>query len=91
MKTAVVTARVDAAVKEEAVRILATYGLTISQAVNMLMAKLVSDPQTVIDALFKTPTEETRKVLAEIEAGVGLTHYPSIEAALDDLRISELK
>ncbi|MHD0644851.1 hypothetical protein ACYPKM_04440 [Pseudomonas aeruginosa] len=55
----------------------------------MLLTKLVSDPQAVIDLLFKTPTEETRKVLAEIEAGVGLTQYPSVDSALADLGLSE--
>jgi DNA-damage-inducible protein J len=64
-----VRARIDAATKERAVDALAEMGLSISDAIRLLLIQ-VADQRRLPFAV-KAPTKTTRRAIAELEAGKG--------------------
>jgi DNA-damage-inducible protein J len=65
----VVTARIDAEIKEAAAKILAAKGLSVSAAIRLLLARIVAEKTLPFD--IETPNAETRAAMAEMEEGGG--------------------
>lgn len=66
---ALVQARIDSAVKEEAAVVLATMGLTVSDAVRLLLTRVAHDHALPFDPLI--PNAETLAAMREARAGLG--------------------
>jgi DNA-damage-inducible protein J len=75
--------RVDAATKERAVGALADMGLSVSDAVRLLLIR-VADERRLPFAV-KVPNATTRRAIAELEAGKGqkFTSVAEMMAQLD--------
>lgn len=79
----VVQARVDAEIKEEATVVLAAMGLTVSDAVRMLLIRVARERALPFEPLI--PNETTIAAMKEARRG-GLTSFSSIDELMDDLR-----
>ena len=64
-----VRARIDSATKERAAEALAAMGLSISDAIRLLMFRIVDERRLPFEV--KTPNATTRKAIGELEAGKG--------------------
>ena len=64
-----VRARIDSATKERATDALAAMGLSISDAIRLLMLRIVDERRLPFEV--KAPNATTRKAIAELEAGKG--------------------
>jgi DNA-damage-inducible protein J len=73
-----VRARIDANTKEQASYALDAMGLSISDAIRLLMMRIASEHRMPFE--IKVPNQTTRKAIAELKAGKG-----SKFATLDDL------
>ena len=73
-----VRARIDAGTKERAADALQAMGLSISDAIRLLMLRIADERRLPFDV--KVPTATTRKAIAELEAGKGKR-----SASVDDL------
>lgn len=62
-----VRARIDSATKELATDALAAMGLSISDAIRLLMLRVVDERRLPFEV--KAPNATTRKAIAELEAG----------------------
>jgi DNA-damage-inducible protein J len=76
---ALVQTRIDSAVKEEAAAVLATMGLTVSDAVRLLLTRVAHDHALPFDPLI--PNAETVAAMREARAGL-----VSSVAAVDQLK-----
>ena len=65
----VVSARVNRQVKERAAKVLAEMGLTVSDAVRLLLERVAAEKGLPFEA--KAPNAETREAIAELERGEG--------------------
>lgn len=74
-----VRARIDSATKARASDALEAMGLSISDAIRLLMLR-IADEQRLPFAI-KTPNATTKKAMAELEAGKG-QRYDSVEDML---------
>ena len=83
---ALVQARIDGAVKEEAAAVLAAMGLTVSDAVRMLLTKIAHDHTLPFDPLI--PNETTIAAMKEARAG-NLPKFDSIDALMADLNADD--
>ena len=79
-------ARIDGAVKEEAAAVLAAMGLTVSDAVRLLLTRVAHDKALPFAPL--TPNDTTIAAMRESRAG-GLQRFDSVEELLDDLHAPE--
>ena len=83
---ALVQTRIDGAVKAEASAVLATMGLTVSDAVRLLLTRIAHDKALPFEPL--RPNAETVAAMREARAG-GLESFASVEALLADLTTGE--
>ena len=65
----VVRARIDTATKERASAALAAMGLSISDAIRLLMLRIADDQRLPFEV--KVPNAATRRAMAELEQGKG--------------------
>jgi DNA-damage-inducible protein J len=77
-----VRARIDSTTKKHAADALAAMGLSISDAIRMLMLRVVDERRLPFDV--KAPNATTRKAIVELEAGRG-KRFASTAALLADL------
>ena len=77
-----VRARIDTATKERAGDALAAMGLSISDAIRLLMLRVVDERRLPFEV--KAPNATTRKAIAELEAGKG-KRFTSTAALMADL------
>jgi DNA-damage-inducible protein J len=79
-----VRARIDAATKDRASDALAAMGLSISDAIRLLMLRVVDERRLPFEV--KAPNAATRKAIAELEAGKGkrFTNTGSLMADLNE-------
>jgi DNA-damage-inducible protein J len=78
----VVRARVDAQVKKEAAKILAGMGLSVSDAIRLLLVRVAADK--TLPFQIKAPNAETQAAMAELEEGVGAS-FDSVADLMSDL------
>lgn len=80
----VVRARINSDVKTEAMEVLEAMGLTISDAIRLLLLRVAEEKQ--LPFIVKVPNAATAKAMKELEAGGG-TRYSSVEEMFKDLGI----
>ncbi len=81
-----VQARIDGAVKKEAATVLAAIGLTVSDAVRLLLTKIAQDKALPFDPLI--PNKTTIEAMKEAREG-GLRNVKSVAALMDDLHADD--
>ena len=77
-----VQARIDGAIKEEAAAVLAAMGLTLSDAVRLLLTRVAREKALPFAPLI--PNTVTIEAMKEARKG-GLSRFDSVEALMDDL------
>jgi len=77
-----VQARIDGAIKAEATAVLAAMGLTVSDAVRMLLTRIAHEHALPFDPL--VPNETTIAAMKDSRAG-NVVKFDSIEALMADL------
>ena len=77
-----VQARIDGAVKEEAAAVLAAMGLTVSDAVRLLLTKVAQEKALPFEPLIPNPV--TIEAMKKARKG-GLPRFDSVQALMDDL------
>ena len=77
-----VRASIDSATKEQAADALAAMGLSISDAIRLLMLRVVDERRLPFEV--KVPNATTRKAIAELETGKG-KRFTSTAALMADL------
>jgi DNA-damage-inducible protein J len=78
----IVRARIDTATKERATIALAAMGLSVSDAIRLLMLRVADEQRLPFDV--KVPNTVTRKAIAELDAGRG-KRFASVDAIFADL------
>jgi DNA-damage-inducible protein J len=81
-----VRARIDAATKERATAALDAMGLSVSDAIRLLMLRVAEDRRLPFEV--KAPSASSRQALAEIEAGQ-VEGFDSVEALMADLHAGD--
>lgn len=81
-----VRARIDAKTKERAAGALAAMGLSISDAIRLLMLRIADERRLPFDV--KAPNAGTAAAIAELEAGKG-KKLASVEALMADLNADD--
>jgi DNA-damage-inducible protein J len=83
---ALVQARVDETVKEEASAVLVTMGLTVSDAVRMLLTRVAREKALPFEPL--VPNAETVAAMKEARRGK-LATFKSVDALMADLHADD--
>ena len=81
-----VRARIDTHTKERAAIALEAMGLTISDAIRLLMLRIADEHRLPFDV--KVPNATTKKAIAELEAGKGKT-FNSVDDLMADLHADD--
>ena len=81
-----VQARIDPATKKKAAAALAAIGLSISDAIRLLMLRIADERRLPFEV--KVPNAATREAMAELAAGKG-TKFASVDALMADLRADD--
>jgi DNA-damage-inducible protein J len=81
-----VRARIDKVTKERAADALEAMGLSISDAIRLLMLRVADERRLPFE--IKVPNKTTRKAVAELEAGKGKS-FTSIDALMADLNADD--
>lgn len=82
-QNAVVRARVNEEIKEQAAAVLSAMGLTVSDLLRITLTKVAHEKALPFDL---TPNAETVKAMLELDSGKG-TRYASPEAMFEELGI----
>ncbi len=83
---AVVRARIDEHIKEEASTVLAAIGLTVSDAFRIMLIRIVQEKALPFEPL--VPNETTIAAMREARAG-NLKRFNSVEALMADLHAKD--
>jgi DNA-damage-inducible protein J len=83
---ALVQARVDETIKEEAAAVLATMGLTVSDAVRLLLTRVAREKALPFEPL--VPNAETVAAMKEARRGK-LPPFKSVNALMADLNADD--
>lgn len=81
-----VRARIDAKTKERAADALEAMGLSISDAIRLLMLRIADERRLPFEV--KVPNAATREAMAELEAGKG-KRFASVDALMADLHADD--
>jgi DNA-damage-inducible protein J len=81
-----VRARIDTRTKERAAGALEEMGLSISDAIRLLMLRVADERRLPFEV--KVPNAKSRRAMAELEAGKGKS-FESVEALMADLRADD--
>ncbi|MDN5752767.1 MAG: type II toxin-antitoxin system RelB/DinJ family antitoxin [Nitrosospira sp.] len=81
-----VRARIDTDTKERAAEALGAMGLSISDAIRLLMLRVADERRLPFDV--KTPNITTRKAIAELESGKG-KRFASVDDLIADLNADD--
>ncbi len=81
-----VRARIDSRTKERATEALDAMGLSVSDAIRLLMLRIADDRR--LPFAVKAPNAATRKAIAELEAGEGKP-VNSVEDLMADLHADD--
>lgn len=83
---AVVRARIDEKIKEEATAVLAAMGLTVSDAFRMLLTRVARDKVLPFEPL--VPNEETIKAMKQARRG-NLPSFKNVNDLMADLNAQD--
>jgi DNA-damage-inducible protein J len=78
----VVRARINGQVKEKAAKVLADMGLSVSDAIRLLLVRVAAEKALPFE--IKVPNAETRAAMAELEKGEGKS-FESVAELMSDL------
>jgi DNA-damage-inducible protein J len=78
----VVRARIETGLKKEATAVLAAMGLSVSDAIRLMLVRVVSDKALPFDV--RIPNAETQAAMRDIQNGK-VTRFGSVEALMTDL------
>ncbi len=81
-----VRARIDVDTKERAANALRAMGLSISDAIRLLMLRVADERRLPFEV--KAPNATTRKAIAELEAGKG-KRFASVDDLMVDLNAGD--
>ena len=81
-----VRARIDTRTKKRAAGALGEMGLSISDAIRLLMIRVADERRLPFEV--KVPTAETRQAIRELERGKG-KRFKDVEALMADLRADD--
>ena len=81
-----VRARIDSHTKELAADALEAMGLSISDAIRLLLLRIASERRLAFEV--KVPNSKTRKAISELEGGKG-KQFDSVEALMADLHADD--
>ncbi|HUX28121.1 MAG TPA: type II toxin-antitoxin system RelB/DinJ family antitoxin [Candidatus Acidoferrales bacterium] len=81
-----VRARIDSGTKERAADALEAMGLSISDAIRLLMFRVADEKRLPFDV--RVPNAATRRAMAELEAGKG-KRFRTVKALMDDLHAND--
>jgi DNA-damage-inducible protein J len=81
-----VRARIDSKTKERAARALEAMGLSVSDAIRLLMLRVADERRLPFE--IKAPNIATSKAMAELEAGKG-KRFASVDALMADLHADD--
>jgi DNA-damage-inducible protein J len=81
-----VRARIDSDTKERAADALEAMGLSISDAIRLLMMRVADERRLPFEV--KAPNATTRKAITELEAGKGKS-FTSVDALMADLNADD--
>jgi DNA-damage-inducible protein J len=84
--TVYVRARIDAKTKAKAVAALAAMGLSVSDAIRLLMLRIADEQRLPFEV--KVPNAETRRAMAELKAGKG-KRVSTFEELMADLNAGD--
>ncbi len=82
-ENAVVRARINEEIKEEATIVLASMGLTVSDAFRLMLTRVAREKTLPFEPLI--PNEETIKAMKETREGKNLKSFDSVDALIADL------
>jgi DNA-damage-inducible protein J len=78
----VVRARIDSGLKKEATEILSGMGLSVSDAIRLMLVRLVAERALPFE--IRSPNRETREALAAAERG-DVQRFDTVAALMADL------
>lgn len=81
-----VRARIDSQTKARAAEALAAMGLSISDAIRLLMLRVADERRLPFEVIAPNPT--TRQAIAELEAGQG-QRFKSVDDLMADLHADD--
>ena len=81
-----VRARIDTLTKERATDALEAMGLSVSDAIRLLMLRVADERRLPFEV--KVPNAKTRKAIAELEAGKG-KRFASVDELMTDLHADD--
>lgn len=81
-----IRARIDTRTKARAADALKAMGLTLSDAIRLLMLRVADERRLPFE--INVPNATTRKAIAELEAGKG-KRFDSVEALMTDLHADD--
>jgi DNA-damage-inducible protein J len=81
-----VRARIDTKTKDRAADALEAMGLSISDAIRLLMLRVADEKRLPFE--IRVPNATTRKAMAELEGGKG-KRFRSTKALMDDLHAND--
>lgn len=84
---ALVQTRINGSVKAEAAAVLATMGLTVSDAVRLMLTRVAHDKALPFEPLI--PNAETIAAMEQARRGEDLESFESIEALMADLNADD--
>jgi DNA-damage-inducible protein J len=83
-KTAYITARIEPKLKAQAGRVLAKVGVSTTDAITMFMRQVVLHDGLPFEV--RVPNAESRRAIAEMEAGRCLTFHQTTQEVFDSIR-----
>lgn len=86
MSDMVVRARIDRQVKEQAAQVLAEMGLSVSDAIRLLLVRVAAEK--ALPFTIKVPNAETAAAMAELERGEG-ARFDSVADLMADLNAED--
>lgn len=81
-----VRARIDTDTKKRATDALEAMGLSISDAIRLLMLRIADDRRLPFE--IRAPNAATQKAMAELESGQG-SSFPDVDALMADLQADD--
>ncbi len=82
----VVRARIDTGLKKEATAVLSAMGLSVSDAIRLMLVRVVSDKALPFDV--RIPNAETQAAMRDIQEGK-VKRFKNVEALMADLNDDE--
>jgi DNA-damage-inducible protein J len=82
----VVSARIDGRVKERAAKVLADMGLSVSDAIRLLLVRVAVEKALPFE--IKVPNTETRAAMAELDRGASAA-FDSVADLMADLNAED--